>query len=224
MKRSEINAAIRGAERVLAEHRWAMPDFAAWTPADHAANPERHRWLSERQIGWDVTDFGLGDFARRGLVLFCIRNGIAGRPGERPYAEKLLFVGDGQVTPFHAHKMKLEDIIVRGGGTLCVEFSEEGTVTPANGEPVSDVAMIDGAEVPAHGTVHRLRAGQSITIPRGLQHSFWGEDGPVFVAEVSQCNDDKNDNFFLEPIGRFSTIEEDEPAYRLLWNETLPVR
>jgi D-lyxose ketol-isomerase len=224
MKRSEINEAVRAAERVLADHSWAMPDFAAWAPADHAANPARHHWLSERQIGWDVTDFGLGDFARRGLVLFCVRNGIDGHPGERPYAEKLLFVGVDQVTPFHAHKTKLEDIIVRGGGMLCVAFTEEGAVTPASGEPVSNVAMIDGAEVPAQGTVHKLRAGQSITIPRGLQHSFWGEDAPVFVAEVSQCNDDKNDNFFLEPIGRFSQIEEDEPAYRLLWNETLPPR
>lgn len=219
MKRSDVNAAIAAAERQLADHGWAMPDFAAWTPADHAANPERSLWLAERQIGWDVTDFGLGDFARRGLVLFCVRNGLAGVPGERPYAEKLLFVGVDQVTPFHAHKMKLEDIIVRGGGTLCVEFTAEGTVTPADGEPLDDTAMIDGMPVPAIGQVHRLRAGQSITIPRGLQHSFWGEDAPVFVAEVSQCNDDKGDNFFLEPLGRFSAIDEDAPAHRLLWNE-----
>ena len=221
MKRSQINAAIRDAERTLAAHQWAMPDFAAWSPEDHAADPARHRWLSDRQIGWDVTDFGLGDFARRGLVLFCVRNGIDGIPAERPYAEKLLFVGVGQVTPYHAHKKKLEDIIVRGGGTLCVSFTPDGAVAPSSGEAVGDVVMIDGSEVPAHGTVHRLRPGQSITIPRGLQHSFWGEDAPVFVAEVSQCNDDKNDNFFLEPIGRFSDIEDDESPHRLLWNETI---
>lgn len=219
MKRSDVNAAIQAAEQQLADHGWAMPDFACWTPADHAANPDRSRWLAERQIGWDVTDFGQGDFARRGLVLFCVRNGLTGVPGERPYAEKLLFVGVDQVTPFHAHKMKLEDIIVRGGGTLCVAFTAEGTVTPSGGEPLSDTAMIDGTPVPATGEVHRLRAGQSITIPRGLQHSFWGEDAPVFVAEVSQCNDDKGDNFFLEPLGRFSEIDEDACAHRLLWNE-----
>ena len=222
MKRSEINAALRDAEALLAEHRWAMPDFASWSAADHAAHPERSRWLAERQIGWDVTDFGLGDFARRGLVLFCVRNGIDGIAAERPYAEKLLFVGVGQETPFHAHRKKLEDIIVRGGGTLCVAFTPEGAVEPASGEPVADTVRIDGAEVPAHGTVHRLRAGQSITIPRGLQHSFWGEEAPVFVAEVSQCNDDKGDNFFLEGLGRFSEIEEDAPPHRLLWNEGPP--
>lgn len=219
MKRSDINAAIRAAEAQLAAHQWALPDFGTWTPADHAANPERSAWLAERQIGWDVTDFGLGKFAERGLTLFCVRNGIYGSEGERPYAEKLLFVGVDQETPFHAHKMKLEDIMVRGGGTLCIEFTDEGAVEPLSGEPVADTVRIDGAEFPAVGQVHRLTAGQSITVPRGLQHRFWGEGAPVFVAEVSQCNDDLGDNFFLEPLGRFSAIEEDEPPHRLLWNE-----
>jgi D-lyxose ketol-isomerase len=33
------------------------------------------------------------------------------------------------------------------------------------------------------------------------------------------CNDDNTDNFFLEELGRFPAIEEDEPAYRLLCTE-----
>ena len=41
----------------------------------------------------------------------------------------------------------------------------------------------------------------------------------VLLGEVSMCNDDENDNRFYEPIGRFPSIEEDEPAYRLLCNE-----
>ena len=221
MKRSRINAAIRKAETQLAEYHWLMPDFASWTPDDHRTNTARHAWLAQRQIGWDVTDFGLGNFEKQGLVLFCVRNGIAGLPGERPYAEKLLFVEPDQVTPFHAHMVKLEDIIVRGGGTLCIEFSEAGKVEPAHGEPLVETVLIDGIKEPAYGRVHKLRLGQSITIPRGLQHSFWGEGGSVFAAEVSQSNDDKKDNFFRDGIGRFSQIEEDEPAYRLLWNETV---
>ncbi|MDD7972028.1 D-lyxose/D-mannose family sugar isomerase [Roseinatronobacter alkalisoli] len=219
MRRSAINSAIRQAEAMLSDHGWVLPDFANWTPQDHIANRARSAWLSERQIGWDVTDFGLGRFETCGLVLFCVRNGLYGVAGERPYAEKLLFVGVDQETPFHAHRMKLEDIIVRGGGTLCVEFTHEGMVEPITGEPVADELRIDGEVFPAFGQVHRIRAGQGITIPRGLQHRFWGEDAPVFVAEVSQCNDDRGDNFFLEPIGRFSEIEEDEPTHRLLWNE-----
>lgn len=219
MKRSRINDAIRNAEAMLAHHGWALPDFARWSPQDHARHAARSRWLSDRQIGWDVTDFGSGDFDARGLVLLCTRNGIFGAPGERPYAEKLLFAGVGQETPFHAHRMKLEDIILRGGGMLCIEFTPDGAETPLSGEPVPDTIRIDGAEHPAYGRVHRLEVGQGITVPRGMQHRFWAAGAPAFVPEVSQCNDDHADNFFLEPLGRFSAIEEDEPPYRLLWNE-----
>ncbi|WP_339110097.1 D-lyxose/D-mannose family sugar isomerase [Thioclava sp. GXIMD4216] len=217
MKRSEINTALRSAEAMLAHHLWALPDWAGWDMADVLRHRDHSRWLAERQLGWDVTDFGSGEFAARGLTLFCVRNGLAHLSGEeRPYAEKLLFVGVGQETPFHAHKHKLEDIIVRGGGTLCVAFTPEGYL--GTGAPPQQI-RIDGAAHPAFDRIHRLRAGQSITIPRGLQHRFWGEEAPVFVAEVSQCNDDQGDNFFLGGQGRFSEVEEDEPPYRLLWNE-----
>ena len=214
MKRSEINQSLKAAEAMLAEYQWALPAWANWTLADHSANAEHSAWLRARQLGWDVTDFGGGDFEKRGLGLFCVRNGTQG-PNERPYAEKLLFVGVDQETPFHAHKQKLEDIMVRGGGTLCIEFTEQGAVLDVDDTTV----RIDGAAAPLYGQIHRLNAGQSITVPRGVQHRFWGEVSPVFAAEVSQCNDDLTDNYFLEPLGRFSQVDEDEPAYRLLWNE-----
>lgn len=40
-------------------------------------------------LGWDLTDFGSGDFARRGLFLFTMRNGAARRDA-KPYAEKIM--------------------------------------------------------------------------------------------------------------------------------------
>lgn len=216
MKRSQINLALQMAEATLAEFGWALPVWARWTVADHRANADQSAWLKDRQLGWDVTDFGSGSLETRGLALFCVRNGMQ-ISHERPYAEKLLFVGVDQETPFHAHKTKLEDIIVRGGGTLCLEFSPEGAVL----EVSDDTVRIDGAEALLFGQVHRLTAGQSITVPRGVQHRFWGEGVPVFASEVSQCNDDLTDNYFLEPLGRFSQIEEDEAPHRQLWNEVL---
>ncbi len=215
MKRSAINAALQTAHATITQHRFALPAWADWTANHHAANPEQSAFLTSRQIGWDVTDFGSGDFARRGLVLLCLRNGIQGDATERPYAEKLLFVGENQETPFHAHKIKLEDIITRGGGNLMVEFTREGSFAD------DDMVRVDGRQVPAYEGPIRIAPGASITIPRGVMHRFYGEQGhgPVFVAEVSQCNDDRNDNFFLEPLGRFSTIIEDEPALLPLWNE-----
>ena len=46
--------------------------------------------------------------------------------------------------------------------------------------------------------------------------------GMILLGEVSRCNDDNNDNFFYDEIGRFPKIEEDEPPYRLLCNEYPP--
>jgi ribokinase len=99
MKRSRINRALLEARETLAAHRFALPDWADWTLADHAAHPEQSRFLAHRQIGWDVTDFGQGRFEERGLTLLCLRNGHQNTPDERPYAEKALFVGEGQETP-----------------------------------------------------------------------------------------------------------------------------
>ena len=82
----------------------------------------------------------------------------------------------------------------------------------------ADVAFFsDGMEhtVPA-GHIFRLDPGASITLPPKLYHSFWAESSPVFAGEVSTVNDDERDNRFFESIGRFPSIEEDEPATHLL--------
>jgi D-lyxose ketol-isomerase len=41
----------------------------------------------------------------------------------------------------------------------------------------------------------------------------------VLVGEVSRVNDDQVDNRFYEPVGRFPTVEEDEPPLYLLMND-----
>ena len=82
--------------------------------------------------------------------------------------------------------------------------------------------MVDGTRRGlAAGEPLRLRPGQSVTITRNLWHRFYGEagKGTVFVGEVSQVNDDLTDNYFLEKLGRFAGIEEDEPKLFPLWNE-----
>ena len=220
MKRSEINAALRASQAMLEQYSWSLPAWGHWSARDFAATSEAAAYLRSRQLGWDVTDFGLGRFRECGLTLFCLRNGIADQDGERTYAEKLLFVEEGQLTPTHRHKAKMEDIINRAGGTLVIEFS----ATDADGN-LSDEDIV----VPVDGIGRHLKRwqplelapGESVTIMPGLYHRFYGKpgNGPVLVGEVSQVNDDRTDNFFLEPVGRFSEIEEDEPPLMPLWNE-----
>ncbi len=105
MKRSTINRLEREALALFEEYRFSLPLFARWTAADWRARPDAAAWCLAHQMGWDVTDFGSGRFAERGLVVFFfVRNGRQRVAGEKPYAEKLLVVREDQETPFHTRK------------------------------------------------------------------------------------------------------------------------
>lgn len=169
-------------------------------------------------MGWDLTDFGWGDFLKIGLTLVTLRNGSLLKK-DKPYCEKIMFIRRGQVTPAHFHWMKTEDIINRGGGTLCMRLwkADKETEEPTE-EPI--VVSIDGVRTPVvPGETLRLAPGQSICYEPYLYHTFWAEDEHCLAGEVSMVNDDKNDNRFLVPKGRFPRIEEDVPAEYLLCNE-----
>lgn len=218
MKRSTINRLIREAEIFLAEHRFRLPPFAEWSPSDWEQKKIGCSLLFEQQLGWDITDFGLGDFAKKGLLLFTVRNGVATRQGEqgaKPYAEKVMVVQPGQVTPTHSHWKKMEDIINRGGGELVLRlWNGKGDHEKADTEVRVEC---DGTirTLPAGGELV-LRPGESVTLPPTLWHEFWGRGGTTLVGEVSRVNDDHTDNNFFEPVGRFPEIEEDEDPYHLL--------
>ncbi len=124
MKRSEINAAIITAKKMMDEYNWTLPKWGYWSMEDYKSNLKMTKYLKDHQMGWDVTDFGKDNFNSQGITLFCIRNGIQSNVNDKPYAEKLLFMQESQEIPFHSHKIKLEDIINRGGGDLAIEFLE----------------------------------------------------------------------------------------------------
>ena len=223
MKRSEINAALREMEQMIRDYRFSLPDFCHFTPEEWQHKGHEYDEVRDNLLGWDITDYGLGRFDEVGFSLITLRNGnLAQRERyPKPYAEKLLYLREGQYSPMHFHWSKMEDIINRGGGTVLIrvynslpdeELDKESPVT----------VHIDGRSitVPA-GTQVPLHPGQSISITPYLYHDFEVEkgSGPVLLGEVSQVNDDANDNRFNPPVGRFPAIEEDEPPYRLLCTE-----
>jgi D-lyxose ketol-isomerase len=219
MKRSEINAIIRDADAFIKSHQFYLPPFAYWTPDDWRGKGEEAREIADHALGWDVTDFGQGRYGELGLLLFTIRNGAPAnlKSGQgKVYAEKLLVIGVNQITPFHFHWQKTEDIINRGGGTLQIQLYNSNAAEKL--DETSDVTVsLDGVvhTLPA-GSIVSLKPGESITLTTGLYHKFWAEGSRVLCGEVSTVNDDLTDNCFLDPIGRFSDIEEDEPPLHLL--------
>ncbi len=218
MKRSDINRRLRDADDFIRRQGFFLPPFAHWTPEDWAARGDESREIVQNGLGWDITDFGHGDFEQNGLLLFTVRNGKAEdlvRGSGRLYAEKLMIVEPGQVTDMHFHWRKTEDIINRGGGLLVIRLYH---VTPDEELSDQEVSVrMDGVlkKLPAGSTVS-LTPGESITLEPCHYHSFWAEGERVMAGEVSTVNDDHTDNRFLEPAGRFPEIEEDEPPVFLM--------
>ena len=222
MKRSEINAAMKNALELFKEYKVALPPFVLWTPEEWKTKGEEVQEIKDNMLGWDITDFGCGDFKKSGLLLITTRNGNQKMAEKypKPYAEKLMVVQENQVTPMHFHRFKMEDIINRGGGNLMIKLYRSTETEELSDEDVEIV--MDGVKktFPA-GSVIRLTPGESITFTQGIYHRFWGEEGKgtVLVGEVSMCNDDTNDNRFYDEVGRFPKIEEDEAPLYLLCNE-----
>ncbi len=216
MKRSEINRILLNAKEFLAEMRFLLPPWAYWEPVQWKTRKSDTDEIISNMLGWDITDFGSGDYYHQGLFLFTLRNG---KPGvdKKPYAEKIMIVEEGQETPMHFHWSKMEDIINRGGGNLVLELWNSDNEGRLSGSRV--VVRIDGIrrEIDAGGSVV-LAPGESICLEQGMYHRFYGEpeSGKVLVGEVSTVNDDTSDNRFYEKAGRFPGIEEDEPPVHLL--------
>jgi D-lyxose ketol-isomerase len=178
MKRSEINALLQSAEACFLAHGWTLPP-----------GPQ-----------WDVTDFGLGDYRRCGLVAINLAN-------EPEYCEKLMYARRDMRTPAHCHAKKKEDIICRWG-ELCLllwkgrELDRTGTLSVKINGRMRDVAA---------GEIVRLQAGERITLIPGVYHEFYPASEECIIGEVSTANDDLHDNFFVNPdVGRFPGVDEDE--------------
>ena len=222
MKRSEINSIMLDALELFKEYKICLPDFVLWTPEEWKTKGEEVQEIKDNMLGCDITDFGNGDFNKVGLFLITLRNGNQKNQAKypKPYAEKLMIVREGQITPMHYHWSKMEDIINAGGGNLIIKLYN---TTADNKLDDTDVnVVIDGVKhVYPAGTEVRLTPGQSVTLTPGLFHRFWGEQGKgtVIVREVSMCNDDANDNCFYDKAGRFPEIIEDEAPLHLLCNE-----
>lgn len=221
MKRSEINQILRDAKTFMAEKQFILPPWAYWNLEDWKKNREVASEVVENMLGWDITDFGSGDFYKRGLFLFTLRNGKY-NVDKKPYAEKIMIVGENQETPMHYHWSKMEDIINRGGGNLVIELNNATTDNKLGSTPV--VIKIDGITrtVNSGGKVI-LAPGESICLEQGTFHRFYGEKGKgkVLVGEVSAVNDDATDNCFYEEVGRFPKINEDEEPLHLLVSDYL---
>ena len=139
MKRSKINMCIKELEKLAKEHGFVLPPFCAFTPEEWKSKSKEYDEIRDNELGWDITDYGMGDFDKLGFSLITLRNGNQNNPKyKKVYAEKLLMLKEGQHSPMHFHWNKSEDIINRGGGTLIIHlYNDDG----AGGLADSDVIV-----------------------------------------------------------------------------------
>jgi D-lyxose ketol-isomerase len=221
MKRSQINNAIDQAIKFFKKRNFPLPPFAYWTPLDWKNKGNDYDEIRECRLGWDVTDFGSGDFSKIGRTIFTLRNGNCGSTRyTKQYCQKVMYLVPGQKSAIHYHKSKTEDIINFGGGILSIRLWK---VT--NKRSLSDNSFqisIDGCfkKVDA-GILIQLKSGESICITAEMYHQFWADarNGAVLSMEVSSVCDDISDNIWLGKAERFPHIIEDEPARYVLCNE-----
>ena len=100
MKRSEINKVIREMEELIRENGFHLPPFCNWTPEEWNTKGHEYDEIRDNMLGWDITDYGLGNFDKVGFGLITLRNGNQKNPKyKKAYAEKLLFLRDDMMSP-----------------------------------------------------------------------------------------------------------------------------
>ena len=62
MKRSEINGAIKNALELFKEYKISLPPFVLWSADDWKTKGEEADEIRDNMLGWDITDFGKGNF------------------------------------------------------------------------------------------------------------------------------------------------------------------
>jgi len=217
----ETNTVIAEGIAFLLRMNLFLPPFAYWTVEDWRWKGQQARRIVRNKLGWVTTGFGMGDYEKYGLFLFTLRNGLPSNWDTlegKLYCEKIMIVEPDQITPYHFHWSKMEDIINRGGGDVGIELYialEEDDLAE------SDVAvMIDGVwRTFSAGETVVLKPGQSITLSTRVNHKFWAIGETALVGEVSAVNDDDQYNRFYGGLGGF-------PAWRrtnlpiIYWSKT----
>ena len=224
MKRSEINQAIGEAIERIGSVGLFLPAWAYWSPSQWQSVGFEADEIRRHELGWNVTDFGSGDFQNMGLTLFVVRNGRLENDlpiTTKTYAEKYMVVKPGQITPWHFHWQKTEDLINRGGGRLEVELAWAGEDELSLSKQEISVQVDGMTKILQAKSSILLECGESVTLVPRMCHQFRGhqQSASVVAGEVSCLNNDYTDNCFLGRNAARTTIEEDESPRYLLSTE-----
>lgn len=217
MKRSEINEIIKNNIEFIQSNGFNLPPFATWTLEEWKSKGREYDDIRNNSLGWDVSDYGCGDFYKLGIVAFTIRNGNQKvfQVYEKPFAEKLLILEPRQEIPLHFHPSKVEDLINRGKTDIMIKLYHSNPDYSISEKPV-DVLMDGHRFTIGAGEIIKVKPGESITLVPRQYHTFWSESDKALLGEVTMTN---NDHYFYNLSPSPTIIEEDVLPLYLLSNE-----
>ena len=236
MKRSEINDNIALAKDFFEAFRFQLPKWAGWGIENWEHSGPEVAEIKARGLGWDVTDFGLGNFREQGLVQFILRNGSpapepnanakphakphAPKPRPGHYSEKIILLQTRQVCPLHFLKNRPKDLINRNGGDLVVQVYRS-TAQAELDETRRAAVWINGISYNIKpGALVRLAPGDSMTLEPRYYHKYWADKSGCVLGEISlTCDEVRDYHFHDNLVSRFPEIEEDAVPMHLLYHE-----
>ena len=171
MKRSEINALMADAISFIDKMNFKLPPFAFFSPDDWAKKGHEYDEIRDNMLGWDITDYGRNDFDKFGFSLITIRNGNRALEEKYPkvYAEKLLYLKEGQYAPNHFHWYKTEDIINRGGGNVLIKVYNSNENEEVDYES-EELTYIDSSNINIDLEINIKKCNVEIAAPNASEY------------------------------------------------------
>lgn len=153
MQRSEVNNYLQHTREFFRQQDVHLPPWADYSVSQwRAQDRDVIQEILALRLSWDLTIFGAADFMQTGLTQFTLRNGSpGGQPWHKPYAEKIMHVREGQLTPMHYYPRMMEDIVNRGGSRAHYQRQLRGDA--------GNVSRVGGLHQFQGGAEHALRRG-----------------------------------------------------------------
>ena len=104
MKRSEVNEILDQSWSFIKSHGVHLPPFAHWSPEKWRTMGPEVREIVENNLGWDITDFGSGDYEplRFGAI---VGSGVGGLHTLEIGHDALVNKGPTSMSPFMIPRM-----------------------------------------------------------------------------------------------------------------------
>ena len=189
MKRSELNKIMKDAVEFIEKMNFNLPPFVYWSSDEWMTKGHEYDEIRDNMLGWDITDFGSGDYSKIGLLMITLRNG-----------KDIINRGGGNL------------IIQVYNSTEDEEMDRESPVKIMSDGCEYEVAagslikLMPGESISIQPRMYHKFWGEE-------------GKGTILVGEVSKVNDDLVDIRFYDPTGSFPEIGEDVKPLYLFCNE-----